>query len=146
MIKFFIDIYESVIEIYNHLDPDVRPQKLSTCDKINKNNDSPSHYIITIQKPYATYDTFAPYSLKQLATEIPQEHHFQSTHSTPTTSTTTTPSTSSSAITITPSRYDDIKLDESTILLNDKVIDDYFIIPETKVNIDEDWEFIANKV
>lgn len=155
MMKFFIDLYESIIEIYNHLDPDNQSTNICTSKNDNTNNHS-SHYIITIQEPYRTYDTLlneqAPYSLKQLATDIhhtviPIAQPFHSASSTPPTSQTSQTSQASTTVTITPSKYEDVKLDESTMnILNHRIIEDYFVIPEGQTNAEEDWEFIANEV
>jgi hypothetical protein len=159
MMNFFIDLYENIIEIYNHLDLDAQPSAAS-----KKDNNLSSHYIITIQEPYTTYDNLlnvhAPYSLKQLAAEmhtvIPiaqpcqQYVHSTSCQASPTTSPISpTPTTSPTCSASSASKYEDVNLEESTMnmVLNNRIFDDYCIVPKAKHHDDdEDWEVIVSEV
>ena len=136
MFKFFIELYESIIDSYSHLIPD-ESRTMATHS---------SHYIITINDPsrdppIATYEQFfmgtqhnEPYSLKQLSAEVYP----------PATLATTPRTTQSSSNSLHQTTLEEIRLQDSTMLPH-IIIDDYSVI-EPQPNIvhepDNEWEFV----
>jgi hypothetical protein len=131
MLRFFIELYENIIDTFNYL--------VSDDEEYTRHS---SHYIITINDPsnnppIATYDQLfletQPYSLKQLVAE----EHIPALA--------TTPTSHSQSSNKSLQNLEEIHLEESMILTQ-RIIDDYYVVQDhnTQNSIDHDdgWEFI----
>jgi hypothetical protein len=130
MLSFFIELYESIIDTFNHL---ISDEEESMTEEETQSTD----YIITINDtPIATYDQLfmetQPYSLKQLVAEVrpPTVSTLPTLHSQPSNN---------------HQNLEEIRLEESMMLAH-RIIDDYYVVKDdnTQNSIDHDdgWEFI----
>lgn len=134
MLQFFIELYESIIYIYNHLDPESNSTPTSI--------ETPTHHIITINEdtlPYVTYETMmnnTPYSLKHLVADVSAQAMTRNSspiHGHERNQDVTLEIMSSTL-------FHDVRLQES-IMAEHKILDDYCLVPQPSDRNDE-WEIL----